>query len=64
MNNDNPYIAGVAVRNPSDFTPKSWYAEMDAQAEQHRKWRFRQRIWMFLAYVGFFVGMFLFLKSL
>ena len=58
------YIVGVSVRNPSDFTPKAWYDEMDRQAKAERAWRMRFRIWKALAYIGFFVGMFLILKSL
>lgn len=58
------YIAGISVRNPSDLTPKSWYAEMDAQAEAQRKWRFRQRIWQAFFYLCFFIGIVLILKSI
>ena len=61
---DNEYIAGVSVRNPSDYTTKVWYDEMERQAKAERAWRIRFRIWEALAYIGFFVGMFLFLKSL
>jgi len=64
VKHDNQYIAGVSVRNPSDFTPKAWYDEMEAQAKADRAWRIRFRIWEFLAYLGFFLGMLLILKSL
>ena len=58
------YVAGFATRNPSDFTPKAWYAEMDEQARAERKWRRRHYFLEALAYIGFFVGVFLMLKSL
>ena len=61
---DKEYIAGVSVRNPSDFTPKVWYDEMERQAKADKACRIRFRIWEALAYIGFFVGMFLILKSL
>jgi len=61
---DNEYIAGISVRNPTDFTPKAWYDEMERQAKADKAWRIRFRIWEALAYIGFFVGMLLFLKSL
>lgn len=61
---DNKYIAGVSVRNPSDFTPKAWYDEMDRQAKADRKYRIRHRLYEALAYLGFFIGILLILKSL
>lgn len=54
----------MSVRNPSDFTPKAWYDEMEQQAKAERAWRIRFRIWEALAYLGFFIGMLLILKSL
>jgi hypothetical protein len=64
MKEENQYIAGVSVRNPSDFTPKAWYDDMEQQAKADRSFRIRFRIWEALAYLGFFIGMLLILKSL
>ena len=58
------YLVGVSVGTPRDFTPKAWYDEMDRQARAERSWRIRFRIWYFLAYLGFFIGMLIILKSL
>jgi len=64
MKDEHQYMAGISVRNPTDFTPKAWYEEMDRQAKAERTYRIRFRIWEALAYLGFFIGMFLILKSL
>jgi hypothetical protein len=64
MSEENQYVAGVSVRNPSDFTPKAWYDEMEQQAKAGRDRRIRFRIWEAVAYLGFFIGMLLILKSL
>ena len=58
------YIAGVAISNSRDFTPQAWLDEIDRQAKADREYRFRLHILNALAYFGFFLGMFLFLKSL
>jgi hypothetical protein len=55
------YQAGVQVRNPTDFTHKSVYEEMDRQAAHGRKMRtyylvFRAASW-FAFVIGFLVAL-------
>ena len=53
---DNEYIAGISVRNPKDFTPKSYYEEMDAMAAYERRAKIYY-LWLRLgAWVAFVLG--------
>lgn len=42
------------MRNPIDFTPKSVYEQMDADAAYHRRFRFA---WKVAEIIVFFVGL-------
>ena len=53
---NNKYIAGIQVRNPKDFTPKSYYEEMDAIAAYERKAKTYYLLLRFGAWVAFVVG--------
>lgn len=52
------------MRNPIDFTPKSWYDEIDRQAKADREWRIHYRIFACIFYVAFLLGIVMLLKSL
>ena len=52
MSDKNEYLAGIACRNPMNFTPKSHLDEIDRSARADRRWRLRFRILEFLAFFG------------
>jgi hypothetical protein len=52
------------MRNPIDFTPKSVYDQMDADAAYHRRKRRAYRIAFPLAWLAGFFGMLYILKHL
>lgn len=57
MKNNHEYVAGIAVRNPQDFTPKEVYAEIDRQAKHTRRVGYvlnALRIFVFLLWMTWF----------
>jgi hypothetical protein len=52
------------MRNPIDFTHKSVYDQMDADAAYHRRWRFAYKVGSIIAFFVGFLGALYILKSL